>query len=328
MRDPAGRDGRHASGEPDARSRIAEHPGPVREYALDTGELLHQSAGDAQESRVELALALLGRMGRTDAAPLMAEIAREGSDHLRWQALRECIALDTATGFAALKAIAADPADSLGAPARCPARAALRGASGACHIGARLMPRQIEILDPRSCTLEECVGALRGKRLRSAFRRKPASRGRLAAAAGQQPELPRRPAGRTAEAAAPRCGRRERLRPAGGDALARAGQFLPARQYLALAQRAQLPGQRRRASFTSCRTTIISISSRSAISGRATGAITGSSITRRSMAGAASLPGCASSNARGSRKAGCSTTAPIATSTASSRPMRCRSRST
>ena len=97
--------------------RIAEEPGPTREYDLANGQLLHQSAGDPGESRQELMLALLGRMGRTDAAPVMAEMTRGGSDHLRWQALRECIALDTAAGFAALCDIADDPADSLRAPA-------------------------------------------------------------------------------------------------------------------------------------------------------------------------------------------------------------------
>lgn len=100
----------------------------AREYALETGEFLHQSAGDAQESREELALAILGRMGRSDAVPLMVEFTREGSDHLRWQALRECIALDTAAGLAALRTIAGDPADSLNRPA-----AALLGDLRAAH---------------------------------------------------------------------------------------------------------------------------------------------------------------------------------------------------
>jgi hypothetical protein len=36
-----------------------------------------------------------------------------GSAHLRWQAVRECLALDTARGFALLSRIAADPADDL-----------------------------------------------------------------------------------------------------------------------------------------------------------------------------------------------------------------------
>jgi len=92
-------------------------PAPAREYSLETGEFLHQSASDAQESRLELALAILGRMRRGDAVPLMVEFTRAGSNHLRWQALRECIALDTAVGVAALRTIAADAADALHRPA-------------------------------------------------------------------------------------------------------------------------------------------------------------------------------------------------------------------
>jgi hypothetical protein len=64
-------------------------------------------------------MAALGRMGRADAAPLMAEIALgDGADALRWQALRECLALDTLTGFATLSNIAGNAADALSRPAK------------------------------------------------------------------------------------------------------------------------------------------------------------------------------------------------------------------
>ncbi len=90
----------------------------TREYDLASGALLHQAAGNPRDSRIELMLALLGRMGRSDAAPLMAELAQgEGSTALRWQALRECLALDTLAGFAALAAIAVTPEDALAGPA-------------------------------------------------------------------------------------------------------------------------------------------------------------------------------------------------------------------
>ena len=92
--------------------------GPTREYALADGRLLHQAASDPRDSRLELAMALLGRMGRADAAPHMAALARAvGSTALRWQALRECLALDTATGFHALAEVAASPDDPLAAVA-------------------------------------------------------------------------------------------------------------------------------------------------------------------------------------------------------------------
>lgn len=90
----------------------------VREYALADGTLLHQAAGSPRDSRLELAAALLGRMGRSDAAPLLAAMAEEqGSPALRWQALRECLALDSGAGFAALCRIAGASADPLAVPA-------------------------------------------------------------------------------------------------------------------------------------------------------------------------------------------------------------------
>ncbi len=94
-------------------------PAPVREVSLPEGRLLHQSASSARESRHEIAVALLGRMGRKDAAPVLADIARDAgcSDMLRWQALRECLALDTLTGFRTLAAIACLEGDALAAPA-------------------------------------------------------------------------------------------------------------------------------------------------------------------------------------------------------------------
>ena len=91
---------------------------PVREYALDSGKLLHRAAGTPAESRYELMISLLGRMGRADAAPLLASMAL-GADSpgLRWQAMRECLGLDTATGFAALGTLARRGGDPLAAPA-------------------------------------------------------------------------------------------------------------------------------------------------------------------------------------------------------------------
>lgn len=92
--------------------------GPSREYDLASGQLRHQASGDVRASRQEAMLALLGRMRRTESAPTMAVIAREaGPEGLRWQALREVLALDTAEGFRALTAVAGAPADPLAMPA-------------------------------------------------------------------------------------------------------------------------------------------------------------------------------------------------------------------
>lgn len=90
----------------------------TREYALADGRFIAQAAASPRETRLELAAALLGRMGRSDAAPLLAAMAEEeAGQSLRWQSLKECLGLDTAAGFAALCRIAARAEDPLAAPA-------------------------------------------------------------------------------------------------------------------------------------------------------------------------------------------------------------------
>ena len=84
-----------------------------REYRLADGKLLHRAAGNPSESRKEIVAALLGAMDRKDAAPVLAEMTRKGSDQLRWQALRNCLALDSGVGFKALSLLAATQQDSL-----------------------------------------------------------------------------------------------------------------------------------------------------------------------------------------------------------------------
>lgn len=98
--------------------RFASSPGPSREYALPGGALLQQASGDLRASRHEMMLATLGRMGRCEAAPEMAAMACEpGEESLRWQALRECLALDTEAGFRALLDLACREGDLLAAHA-------------------------------------------------------------------------------------------------------------------------------------------------------------------------------------------------------------------
>ena len=88
--------------------------GVTREYLLSDGSLVHQAAGSPRDSRLELSAAVLGRMGRSDAAPMLAAMAEEEAAlSLRWQALRECIGLDCATGFAVLGRIARRGSDPL-----------------------------------------------------------------------------------------------------------------------------------------------------------------------------------------------------------------------
>ncbi|MGB7654655.1 MAG: hypothetical protein WBL74_04155, partial [Novosphingobium sp.] len=90
----------------------------TREYALSDGRFLAQAAASPRETRLELVAALLGRMGRSDAAPLLAAMAEEeAAQSLRWQSLKESLGLDTAIGFAALQRIAGRDDDALAAPA-------------------------------------------------------------------------------------------------------------------------------------------------------------------------------------------------------------------
>ncbi len=92
---------------------------PRREFALDDGRLLRQASATPVESRHEVAVALLGKMGRKDAVPVLAELARDEGHgtSLRWQALRECLGLDTRTGFCTLSEIARGEGDPLALPA-------------------------------------------------------------------------------------------------------------------------------------------------------------------------------------------------------------------
>lgn len=91
---------------------------PARQFDVASGALVHQTAGEQGDSRAELMMALLRAMDRSDAAPALAALARSGAPPVRWQALRECLALDSATGFAVLVEVAAQADDPLCAPAR------------------------------------------------------------------------------------------------------------------------------------------------------------------------------------------------------------------
>jgi len=87
--------------------RRAEVATPARAYDLATGALIGQASGDVRESRRALMVALLGRMNRREDVPVLAGIARDADEvALRWEAVRECLGLDTATGFRLLGELA------------------------------------------------------------------------------------------------------------------------------------------------------------------------------------------------------------------------------
>ena len=94
-------------------ARTAGSPGPTRRVDVRSGRIVHRASGNAADSRAELAMLLLGRMGRDDALPVLATRTRTGDAQLRWQALRQCLALDAATGLPLLERIAKDHADPL-----------------------------------------------------------------------------------------------------------------------------------------------------------------------------------------------------------------------
>ena len=99
-------------------ARTAGRPRPTRRIDVRSGRIVHRASGNAADSRAELAMLLLGRMGRDDALPVLATRTRTGDAQLRWQALRQCLALDAATGLPLLERIAKDHADPLYQAAR------------------------------------------------------------------------------------------------------------------------------------------------------------------------------------------------------------------
>ena len=95
-------------------TREPERPAPTRQVEIASGRIVHRASASPAEGRAELAAALVGAMGRTDAAPALARYAcgQEGEGE-RWQALRNALALDTRVGFEALCRIAEDPDDPI-----------------------------------------------------------------------------------------------------------------------------------------------------------------------------------------------------------------------
>ena len=99
-------------------ARLPQSPGLTREFRLSDGRLLHCASGCRRDSRDEMAVALLGRMNRRDAAePLAAIACGKGAEHLRWQAVRNSLALDSLVGFAALEVLVGKDGDELSVPA-------------------------------------------------------------------------------------------------------------------------------------------------------------------------------------------------------------------
>ncbi len=83
---------------------------PIRAYDIASGRLTQVSASRRDSSFRAMALTLLRRLGRTDAAPLFAAEAASEDFAARWNAMRELVALDAAAARPLLAAMAAsDP---------------------------------------------------------------------------------------------------------------------------------------------------------------------------------------------------------------------------
>ena len=90
-----------------------------REYDARTGELVAATSGSEADTRAELMLVFLRRASRTEAAPLFEQYAREAPFHLRWQAMREWLALDAQSALPMLREMAAsDPHPEVRAAAK------------------------------------------------------------------------------------------------------------------------------------------------------------------------------------------------------------------
>ncbi|MEL6878286.1 MAG: hypothetical protein AAGL68_09340 [Pseudomonadota bacterium] len=99
--------------------RSPDRPSPTREYSLEDGRLLHQASGNKRASQHFLALDVLGAMERHDAVSAMVELALSVDDEadLRWEAVRQTLALDTAAGLSLLRELSRRDTDLLSAPA-------------------------------------------------------------------------------------------------------------------------------------------------------------------------------------------------------------------
>lgn len=101
-------------------ARTARRPQHSCSYALDDGRLLQRASGDKRASQDFIALDVLGALDRDDALPAMRELAlgRDRDADLRWEAVRQTLGLDAASGIALLDELAECPGDPLAVPAR------------------------------------------------------------------------------------------------------------------------------------------------------------------------------------------------------------------
>lgn len=82
----------------------------VREYAGDDGRLIRAASLDDRPARAAMLLRLLREQGRTDAPEVFEMASRDDAFFLRWEAMREWLALDAMAALPRLTEMAArDP---------------------------------------------------------------------------------------------------------------------------------------------------------------------------------------------------------------------------
>lgn len=91
----------------------------MREHDPVSGALLRVAAADGRASRIEMLLRFLRVSRRADADGCFDAVSRDPAFHLRWQAMREWLALDAVSAFPRLEQMAAhDPHPEIRAAAR------------------------------------------------------------------------------------------------------------------------------------------------------------------------------------------------------------------
>lgn len=100
-------------------TRAPERPCPASEYRLSDGTLLQSASGDKGASQRLMALAVLGAMDHAPALEVMAGRALDLDEDLdvRWEGVRQLLAMNTARGLAVLHSLGNDARDPLHKPA-------------------------------------------------------------------------------------------------------------------------------------------------------------------------------------------------------------------
>ncbi len=101
-------------------TRTPEAPEPTRELRISDGALLRRTSGNKGASERLMAVSVLGAMQHRPALAVMAKVARDlaEDDDVRWESVRQLLALDPAKGMALLRELRLRTSDPLMSPAQ------------------------------------------------------------------------------------------------------------------------------------------------------------------------------------------------------------------